>query len=95
MVYSTNKQWGTRLIPNGAITGLQMLTAPNYRQWIIYIDQTQLNFQASDYGGELDGWAQDGVRILAPLPLRIVHLMVYLSAGQPHRCYGLYKCLQY
>jgi len=61
VVYSTSKQWGTRLIPNGAITGVQMLTTPNYRQWIVFIDQTQIGLQASDFGGELDSGAQDGL----------------------------------
>jgi hypothetical protein len=60
VVYSTNPERGSRLIPNGAITGVQWLVAKNYIQVIVHIDQTAVNFQSTDSGGELDGWAQDG-----------------------------------
>ncbi|KAH9957143.1 hypothetical protein BC827DRAFT_1227796 [Russula dissimulans] len=59
VAYSTNPGWGTRLIPNGAIQGVQWLVAPNYIQVIVFIDQTALNLQPTDTGGELDGFGQD------------------------------------
>jgi len=50
---------GTRVIPPGAITGLQFLYAKNYVQVVGYIDQTQVGLAASDQGGELDPHGAD------------------------------------
>lgn len=45
---------GTRLIPEGALQGVQFLRAPSYVQVVGIIDQTKINIQAGDYGGEMD-----------------------------------------
>ncbi|KZO94364.1 hypothetical protein CALVIDRAFT_484490 [Calocera viscosa TUFC12733] len=50
---------GTRLIPEGALTGAQILRTPNYIQIVGFIDQTMINMVADDEGGELDGRGQD------------------------------------
>jgi hypothetical protein len=50
---------GSRLIPAGAITGLQYLKTPDYIQIVGFIDQTQINIAAGDYGGELDPHGAD------------------------------------
>ncbi|KLO17170.1 hypothetical protein SCHPADRAFT_937208 [Schizopora paradoxa] len=50
---------GTRVIPPGAITGAQWLYAKNYLQVVGFLDQTQVNLDASDEGGELDPHGAD------------------------------------
>jgi hypothetical protein len=59
MVAWCTKPHGTRLIPNGAITGLQLLRTPDYIQLVGFIDQRQINLQANDYGGEMDPHGAD------------------------------------
>ena len=54
VAYCTKAGHGARVLPPGAITGLQFLRAPGYIEWIGYVDQTALNLQADDTGGELD-----------------------------------------
>jgi len=53
------KQHGTRLIPDGALTGVQYIKTPNYIQIVGFIDQTKINMAAGDYGGELDPHGAD------------------------------------
>jgi hypothetical protein len=50
---------GTRLIPAGAITGLQYLKTPDYIQVVGFIDQTKINMAEGDYGGEMDPHGAD------------------------------------
>ncbi|KAH0832847.1 hypothetical protein J3R83DRAFT_11774 [Lanmaoa asiatica] len=50
---------GTRLIPAGALQGVQVIKTPNYIQFAGFIDQTMVNLAASDYGGELDPHGAD------------------------------------
>jgi len=87
---------GTRGMPPGTIQGIQVLNNPNYVQIVAFVDQTKINIQAGDFGGELDGWAQDGVRVSsATLCVRIFCLMIHLpSAGQSHWWYGIYQRVQ-
>ncbi|KAI9511940.1 hypothetical protein F5148DRAFT_949796, partial [Russula earlei] len=59
--WCTKNGYGTRGIPPGTITGGQMLRTPYYIQIVLFVDQTKINLQAGDYGGELDGWGQDGL----------------------------------
>ena len=51
--------YGTRLIPAGAIKGVQFLRSPSYLEVIAFLDQTLLNLEANDYGGELDPHGAD------------------------------------
>ncbi|KAN0083951.1 hypothetical protein V8E55_007455 [Tylopilus felleus] len=57
--------FGTRLIPENAITGAQWLVAKDstgtvmYHQLFIYINQVMVNLNAQDYGGELDPHGAD------------------------------------
>ncbi|KAI0044024.1 hypothetical protein FA95DRAFT_1497801 [Auriscalpium vulgare] len=53
------KPHGARLIPNGALQGVQFLKAPDYILVAGFIDQTQVNIQDGDFGGELDPHGQD------------------------------------
>ena len=55
---------GTRLIPAGAITGVQFLKTPDYIQIVGFIDQTKVNIAVGDYGGEMDPHGADLVCLL-------------------------------
>jgi len=50
---------GTRLIPAGALYGAQFLKTPDYIQVVGFIDQTKINMNAEDYGGEMDPHGAD------------------------------------
>ena len=55
---------GTRLIPAGALTGVQFLKTPDYIQIVGFIDQTKVNIAGGDYGGEMDPHGADLVCLL-------------------------------
>jgi len=59
VAWCTQPGHGTRVIPAGAIKGAQLLKNNDY--WMItgLIDQTFVNIQGDDYGGELDSGGQD------------------------------------
>jgi len=59
VAWCTQPGHGTRIIPQGTILGAQLLTTTDY--WMItgLIDQTQIDMQEADYGGELDSGGQD------------------------------------
>ena len=48
-------------MPEGAITGMQLLFDGEGCMMAGLIDQTMINIQAGDFGGELDSGGQDGV----------------------------------
>lgn len=50
---------GTRLIPAGALTGLQFIKTPDYIQAVGFLDQTLINMVAGDFGGEMDPHGAD------------------------------------
>ncbi|PCH35130.1 hypothetical protein WOLCODRAFT_166063 [Wolfiporia cocos MD-104 SS10] len=52
--------YGTRLIPDGSITGVQFVQTPDYIQVTGVGDMTRLNVPAGDSGGELDPHGADG-----------------------------------
>ncbi|KZT01043.1 uncharacterized protein LAESUDRAFT_745569 [Laetiporus sulphureus 93-53] len=52
--------YGTRVIPDGSITGAHFVQTPDYIQVMGVGDLTQLNIPAGDTGGELDPHGQDG-----------------------------------
>ncbi|THU95447.1 hypothetical protein K435DRAFT_778991 [Dendrothele bispora CBS 962.96] len=60
VAWCTKPGRGTRLIPEGTFTGLQLVKSPGYIQIVGFIDQTKLNIPDGDYGGELDSGGQDG-----------------------------------
>ncbi|KAJ7656552.1 hypothetical protein B0H17DRAFT_956080 [Mycena rosella] len=59
VAWCSKKGHGTRIIPDGAITGLQFIKTPSYIQIAGTINQAMLNI-AGEYGGELDSGGQDG-----------------------------------
>jgi len=76
--------WGTRLIPDGTITGLQVLKTSKYIQYAGFINQVNLNVAAGDYGGELDPHGADLVSILfLPLANSLTDFTTRVSVATP------------
>lgn len=59
VAWCTKKGHGSRLIPAGAITGVQLTKTPGYIQVVGFIDQTKINILSGDGGGELDPHGAD------------------------------------
>ncbi|KAL1940149.1 hypothetical protein VTO73DRAFT_9100 [Trametes versicolor] len=59
VAWCTKKGHGSRLIPAGALTGVQLTKTPGYIQVVGFIDQTKINIQSGDGGGELDPHGAD------------------------------------
>jgi hypothetical protein len=59
VAWCTKPGHGTRLIPQGALKGVQYIRTPDYVQIAGFIDQTLINIQYGDYGGELDPHGAD------------------------------------
>ncbi|GAA5900711.1 hypothetical protein JCM5296_004875 [Sporobolomyces johnsonii] len=59
VAYCTKNTHGTRIIPGGAITGIQFMRTKAYIQITGYIDQTTLGLTKNDTGGELDPHGAD------------------------------------
>jgi len=59
VAWCTKPGYGTRLIPEGTLTGLQFTKTPAYIQIVGFIDQTKINLKTGDYGGELDPHGAD------------------------------------
>lgn len=59
VAYCTTDTHGTRVLPPGALKGVQFIKTPDYVEVIGYIDQTSLNLQPDDYGGEEDPHGAD------------------------------------
>jgi hypothetical protein len=59
VAWCTKAGRGTRIIPEGALQGVQFMRTPDYVQVVGFIDQTQINLMANDSGGELDPHGAD------------------------------------
>jgi hypothetical protein len=59
VAWCTKPGRGTRIIPPNALTGVQFMRTPDYLQVVGFIDQTLVNIQQSDEGGELDPHGAD------------------------------------
>lgn len=59
VAWCTKPGKGTRVIPPGALQGVQYMKTPDYVQVVGFIDQTKINLQAGDFGGELDPHGAD------------------------------------
>ena len=64
VAWCTKKGHGTRIMLDGTLQGLQVLNTPDYTMITGLIDQTKVNIQDGDAGGELDSGGQDTVRRL-------------------------------
>ncbi|KAF9068330.1 hypothetical protein BDP27DRAFT_1163691, partial [Rhodocollybia butyracea] len=60
VAWCTKKGHGSRLIPDGALQGVQVVQSPGYIQIVGFINQDMLNIADGDFGGELDSGGQDG-----------------------------------
>jgi len=59
VAWCTKPGHGTRLIPEGALKGVQWTTTPGYIQVVGRIDQTMINILEDDSGGEMDPHGAD------------------------------------
>ncbi|KAF9647020.1 hypothetical protein BDM02DRAFT_3098834 [Thelephora ganbajun] len=59
VAWCTKPGHGSRLIPAGALKGVQFMKTPDYVQVVGFIDQTFINLKPDDYGGELDPHGAD------------------------------------
>ncbi|KAL8292655.1 hypothetical protein RQP46_001267 [Phenoliferia psychrophenolica] len=59
VAWCTKPGHGTRLIPPGALQGVQWLRTPNYIQITGFVNQTMINLEKDDFGGELDPHGAD------------------------------------
>jgi hypothetical protein len=59
VAWCTKPGHGGRLIPAGALKGVQFMKTPDYIQVVGFIDQTFINLTPDDYGGELDPHGAD------------------------------------
>jgi len=59
VAYCTKPYHGTRLIPPGAITGLQWTKTPGYIQAVGFVQNTGIGLDSTDQGGELDPHGAD------------------------------------
>ena len=66
IAWCTKPGRGTRLIPAGALQGVQFIKTPAYVQVVGFIDQAQINMNSSDFGGEMDPHGADLVRTYCP-----------------------------
>ena len=71
VAWCTKKGHGTRIMEEGTITGAQLLKTDQY--WMItgLVNQSLLNIQSDDFGGELDSGGQDEVRFILRCLLRM------------------------
>ncbi|CAE6454611.1 unnamed protein product [Rhizoctonia solani] len=61
VAWCLNDGYGTRLIPDGTITGAHFVQTPDYVQVTGWGDLTKLNIPKGDSGGELDPHGADGL----------------------------------
>ncbi|GAA6002394.1 hypothetical protein JCM10207_001097 [Rhodosporidiobolus poonsookiae] len=59
VAWCTKEGHGTRIIPEGALTGVQFMRTPHYVQVVGHIDQQKVNILPEDYGGEMDPHGAD------------------------------------
>jgi hypothetical protein len=59
VAWCTKPNYGTRLIPEGALTGVQFIQTPDYIQVTGNINQALIDLAADDSGGELDPHGAD------------------------------------
>jgi hypothetical protein len=59
VAWCTNPKFGTRVIPAGALKGVQFMRTPDYVQVVGFIDQSLINIKSDDFGGELDPHGAD------------------------------------
>ncbi|RDB27429.1 hypothetical protein Hypma_004079 [Hypsizygus marmoreus] len=59
VAWCTKAGRGTRIIPGGALRGVQFMKTPDYVQVVGFVDQAKINIQTGDEGGEMDPHGAD------------------------------------
>ncbi|GAA5874555.1 hypothetical protein JCM3774_004647 [Rhodotorula dairenensis] len=59
VAWCTKEGHGTRIIPEGALQGVQFIRTPHYIQVVGFIDQVKIDMLPDDYGGEMDPHGAD------------------------------------
>ncbi|GAA5825719.1 hypothetical protein JCM11251_000349 [Rhodosporidiobolus azoricus] len=59
VAWCTKEGHGTRVIPDGALQGVQFVRTPHYVQVVGFIDQQKINILPEDDGGEMDPHGAD------------------------------------
>ncbi|KAF8957739.1 hypothetical protein BDZ97DRAFT_86893 [Flammula alnicola] len=59
IAWCTKPGHGTRVMPAGTITGVQLTKTPDYIQVVGFMDQTKIDMVAGDSGGEMDPHGAD------------------------------------
>ena len=59
IAWCTRPGHGTRVMPDGTITGVQFTKSPDYVEVVGFMDQTKINMIAGDAGGEMDPHGAD------------------------------------
>jgi len=67
IAWCTRPGHGTRIMPDGTITGVQFTKSPDYVEVVGFMDQTKINMVAGDAGGEMDPHGADLVSVLIAL----------------------------
>lgn len=62
IAWCTRGGHGTRIMPDGTLTGVQFTKSPDYVQVVGFMDQTKINMVKDDAGGEMDPHGADQVR---------------------------------
>src|ERR1700677_5125645 len=94
VAWCTTKKHGTRLIPQGTLTGVQVLNNSNYIQIVAHINQVNVNLPANDTGGELDPHGQDLVCSLQSA-LACCLLIACPKVRKPARWLIVLDCFQF
>ena len=80
---------GTRLIPQGALTGLQWIQTSDYVQAVGFLDQTLVNIAEGDWGGEMDPHGAD----LRGNPMGGVLFSTAFGGSTPAQVVEWHKCV--
>ncbi|KAF9003674.1 hypothetical protein BDQ17DRAFT_1305516 [Cyathus striatus] len=59
VAWCTKPGRGTRLIPPGALTGVQFIKTPSYVAVVGFVNQSQIDIDPADFGGEMDPHGAD------------------------------------
>lgn len=69
VAWCTQAGHGTRIVPDGTITGVQFTKAPDYIQVVGFMNQTLINMLPGDAGGEMDPHGADRVCVIFVLSI--------------------------
>lgn len=83
--------YGTRLIPDGTITGAHFVQTPDYVQVTGVGNLTMVNIPQGDAGGELDPHGADGNGVYLMRSQGVSNLILtrHSACRQPHRRIGV------